>query len=264
MMKLMKTMRIMEEIARTASLVCEKGWAERNAGNLSIDITGSPDTGEILKTESSSGKVLKDRFPFLADASFLVTRAGCRMRDVAVDPRDHICILNMDEEGKGYRQFFGTEPGPTSELETHLHVHNTIREKGLPYRSLLHVHCTELIALTHIPELCSSDALSRVLWKMHPETVAFVPKGVGFIPFDLPGTTGLALATATSLENHVVTVWEKHGVFAMGETLGEAFDMIDILAKSARIYFMLKQAGYAADGLTDDQLIQLRKYYRLD
>ena len=53
-------------------------------------------------------------------------------------------------------------------------------------------------------------------------------------------------------------MWEKHGTFAVGESVFDAFDMIDILSKSARIFFMVRQSGYEPEGLTDPQLDELR------
>jgi rhamnulose-1-phosphate aldolase len=38
---------------------------------------------------------------------------------------------------------------PTSELPSHLAVHNYLLEKGSPYRASLHTHPIELIAMTH-------------------------------------------------------------------------------------------------------------------
>ena len=52
-------------------------------------------------------------------------------------------------------------------------------------------------------------------------------------------------------------MWEKHGTFAVGEAVFDAFDMIDILSKSARIFFMVKQAGFEPEGLTDAQMDEL-------
>jgi rhamnulose-1-phosphate aldolase len=99
--------------------------------------------------------------------------------------------------------------------------------------------------------------MNRLLWSMHPETILFVPKGLGFIPYEIPGTSGIADATAKALEDHPVALWEKHGILATGTTVTDAFDLIDLLAKSARIYFMVKSTGYEPEGLTDAQLKEL-------
>jgi len=123
--------------------------------------------------------------------------------------------------------------------------------------ALVHTHATELIALTQIREFCSTEALNRLLWTMHPETKIFIPKGLGFIPYENPGTPDIADVTAKALEEHPVAIWEKHGVIATGKSITEAFDTIDILAKSARIFFLVKSAGYEPEGLTEEQLNEL-------
>lgn len=94
---------------------------------------------------------------------------------------------------------------------------------------------------------------------MHPETMIFIPAGVGFVPYLIPGTTTIGEQTVKVLENHDATLWEKHGIFATGRTPLETFDMIDLLAKSASIWFLCRSAGYDPEGLTGSQLTELSK-----
>jgi rhamnulose-1-phosphate aldolase len=89
--------------------------------------------------------------------------------------------------------------------------------------------------------------------------MVFVPKGVGFVPYTLPGTEDIAKKTIDSFANHDIVLWEKHGVFAIGETIFETFDSIDIIAKSAQIYFTCKSAGEEPEGLNDEQLNELKE-----
>ena len=71
---------------------------------------------------------------------------------------------------------------------------------------------------------------------MIPECRIIVPKGVGIVPYEIPGTIQLAHATIEQLAKHDVVFWEKHGILAVGEDLIECFDAIDTLSKSAQIY----------------------------
>jgi rhamnulose-1-phosphate aldolase len=96
---------------------------------------------------------------------------------------------------------------------------------------------------------------------MHPETLIFVPQGIGFVPYTIPGTEAIAEATIRELHHHNVIIWEKHGCLAVGNSVLEAFDQIDILAKSAQIFFLCKGAGYEPQGLTDEQLEEIRQTY---
>jgi rhamnulose-1-phosphate aldolase len=165
----------------------------------------------------------------------------------------------MNTQGTHFKLWPEKEREPTSELSTHLAVHDMLIRTKSTAKALVHTHATELIALTQIREFCSTEALNRLLWSMHPETILFIPKGLGFIPFELPGTSGIADSTSDILEEHPVAVWEKHGVLSTGKTAADAFDLIDLLAKSARIFFMVKNAGYEPERLTKEQLDELLK-----
>lgn len=94
---------------------------------------------------------------------------------------------------------------------------------------------------------------------MHPETIVFVPGGVGFVPYVTPGTEKIAVETLKALEKYNVALWEKHGVFAIGESVFDTFDIIDILGKSARIYFLVKSSGHEPEGLSEEQLAILKE-----
>jgi rhamnulose-1-phosphate aldolase len=94
---------------------------------------------------------------------------------------------------------------------------------------------------------------------MHPETMVFVPKGLGFVPYTLPGSEDIARETIKNLQHHDIVLWEKHGVFAIGESVLDTFDNIDIICKSAKIYFMCRGAGFIPEGLNEDQLNELKE-----
>ncbi len=245
------------EISDTARNLWEKGWAERNAGNISVNVT------ELLSNEEMSFFNNVSSEPFygtrytLRDQVIIVTAAGSRMRDLAKDPWEHLCLLKINESGTHFKPWPEKGREPTSELPTHLAVQDMLMRTNSTAKALLHTHATELIALTQIREFCSTGSLNHLLWTMHPETILFVPKGLGFIPYEIPGTSGIADVTAKALEDHPVALWEKHGVLATGTTVADAFDTIDILAKSARIFFLVKSAGYEPEGLTDEQLNEL-------
>ena len=89
---------------------------------------------------------------------------------------------------------------------------------------------------------------------MHPETFIVVPHGLGFIPYEVPGTLALADMTLKGLENHDFVVWEKHGVLGVGENLADTFDLIDTLNKSAQLYLQVRMSRYEPEGLTDEQI----------
>ena len=60
-------------------------------------------------------------------------------------------------------------------------------------------------------------------------------------------------------QDHNIVVWEKHGVFGIGKGIIETFDKIDIASKSAKIWLDCKSAGFEPEGISKDQLDELRK-----
>jgi rhamnulose-1-phosphate aldolase len=253
------------EVAELAQYLWQKGWAERNAGNISVNLT------DLVKED------IKDmhRYPeFELGASykatgegyFFVTGTGKRMRDLARNPMKSACIIKMNAQGNRYHIISKSKKNlydfrPTSELPTHLAIHNELIKSGSANRAVVHTHPNELVALTQIKEFQDEKTLNKLLWGMHPESVVFVPRGLALVPYILPGTQKIADATLERINDHDVVMWEKHGTFAVGPDVFDAFDMIDILSKSARIYFMVKQSGFEPEGLSDEQLDELLKAF---
>lgn len=243
----------LDDIAEVASYLWQKGWAERNAGNISINITELLDEADKTLPAIVSYDLPRE-LPELANNFFYVTGTGRRMRDVAKDPLKHGSVVRVSASGASYDIIAELNIKPTSELPAHLCVHRSFKQKDNGYRVVLHTHPTDLLAMTHIEELNNSEALTKILWAMHPETFIVVPKGVGIVPYEVPGSLELADLTLEQLEKHDFVAWEKHGFVGVGRDLQETFDLIDTLSKSAQTFFYCKQAGYHAQGLTDAQI----------
>ncbi len=246
-------------VARIAGDLWNKGWAERNAGNLSIDVTG------LVPDASGPVVPLAQPFPELAGRSIWITATGCRMRHVALGPAAHSGVVQVTQDAAAYRVAWtgarDEDFKPASELPSHCAVHASLRRRQAPQHAVLHTHPTELVAVSHIRELWDEARLNRILWSMHPETVVIVPDGVALIDYILPGTLEQGLATAARLDDHRVALWQKHGVVAVGSTLDVAFDLIDTLNKSAQIYLACRSAGFDAEGLSDDEVAGLRSAF---
>jgi len=256
--------KVVAECAEVARLMWEKGWAEMNAGNISVDVTEFvPETLYDLNRFTFAEAEIDQRE--LAGRSILVSGAGSRMRDLAADPSRFAYILRVSDKLDGYHKLWGGRYGesnkPTSEFSTHLAIHQAFRQKSAPEKAVIHTHPSELIALTHKAGL-TEDALNRLLWSMHPEMKILVPRGVGYVPFQLPGSRTLARATLKALEGHDIVLWEKHGCLAVGSGMREALDLIEIVNKSARIHLLCKSAGMEPEGLAPEQLAELEKMSR--
>ena len=260
-----KLQRLVLDVAELAQYLWQKGWAERNAGNISVNLTG------ILKKQNWDIEEypvfrLSRPYPELAGKYFFVTGTGKRMRDLARNPIKNASIIRISKKGDAYQMFSLSRKQlvdlrPTSELPTHLGIHQMLSRKGSDYKAVIHTHPNELVALTHIETYQDEARINELLWSMHPETMVFVPGGMGLVPYQLPGTVDIADATIEKLRKYDVVMWEKHGAFAVGENIFDAFDLIDILSKSAGIFFMVRHAGYDPQGLTKKQLAELRKVF---
>ena len=152
---------------------------------------------------------------------------------------------------------------PTSELPSHLAVHNYLLEKGSPYRASLHTHPIELIAMTHNKKFLEKDVATNLLWSMIPETKAFCPRGLGIVPYKMPSSVELADATLKELDDYDVVMWEKHGVFAVGTAAPAAPAQIDVLTKAAQIYINARCMGFEPDGMTKEQMQELTDVFHL-
>lgn len=253
----------LKRIAEVAGFLWQRGWAEANGGNISVNLTHLMDSGLQEFPEPQKPMELAEPLPGLAGNFFYVTGTGMRMRDVARSPLDFGALIKVAADGKSFKIVSEKAIKPTSELPSHLTIHNFLKAKGNHKSVVLHTHPTELIALTHCPPFGDTAKLSRMLWSMIPETIVLVPRGLGIVPYILTGTTQMANETIRHLENHDVVMWEKHGILAVGDDIGHCFDLIDTLTKSAKIYLAAKTAGFEPQGLTQEQMAELARAFGL-
>jgi len=214
-------------------------------------------------TDQEYPTLLPEPYPELAGHLFYITGTGQRMRDVAKGPLEFGALVRISADGSCYGIVSEKNVKPTSELPSHLEIHNHLKRSGSSKTAVLHTHPTELIALTHCPPFLDPKHLTHMLWSMIPETRVLVPKGVGIVPYVLTGTTAMAEATLKQLEKHDVVLWEKHGALALGDDILQSFDLIDTLTKSACIYLAAKTAGFEPQGLSQSQMDELARAFGL-
>jgi rhamnulose-1-phosphate aldolase len=243
-------------IAEIAGVLWDKGWAEASAGNISLNVTENY-PGLHLDFRTFPMLALKQQYPKLAGSFIFITAKGSRFRHLANDPGDHLCLIKVSQAGDGYQLLFEDEKSPnqpSSEILSHLAIHNMMIEQGGMNKAIVHTHPHDLVVLTHNPQLKDERSLNNILLKMHTETAFFMPKGIGYIPFKVPGSQAMADATLKKLCDCNVVLWEKHGCMAIGEDAHQAFDRIDMMAKAAQIYLTAKAAGFDAEGISDREL----------
>ncbi len=252
-----------EKIAEVAGYLWQNGWAERNGGNITVNITDLVDDEMKALPAISDVKQIGTSLPALKGCYFFCKGTGKRMRDLARWPMDNGSIIRILDDCASYVIIADNAVMPTSELPSHLSVHARLIEKGSPYKATVHTHPIELIAMSHNKTFMGKDVLSNLLWSMIPETKAFCPLGLGIVPYALPGSLDLADATLRELEDYDVVMWEKHGVFAKGLDVMDAFDQIDVLSKSAKIYIDAKSMGFEPDGMSQEEMAEMTRAFNL-
>ncbi len=255
--------RQINDVAEVAGYLWQKGWAERNGGNITVNITEIVDNA-IKELKPISEKIALGRtFPNLKNYYFFCKGTNRRMRDLARWPMQNGSIIRIADDCAHYEIIADDVIAPTSELVSHLSIHNYLIETGSDYKATLHTHPIELVAMSHNPNFLEKDKLTNLLWSMIPETRAFCPRGLGIIPYQMPSSFELADATIKELKEYDVVMWEKHGVMAVGKDIMDAFDMVDTLSKSAQIYLTAKSMGFEPTGTTQEQMDELKDAFNL-
>ena len=252
-----------EKTAEVAGYLWQNGWAERNGGNITVNITRFVDDDMRALPPISDVKPIGITLPFLKGCYFYCKGTGKRMRDLARWPMQNGSVIRILDDCASYVIIADEPVMPTSELPSHLAVHNHLIEKGSPYTATVHTHPIELVAMSHNREMLGKDVLTNILWSMIPETKAFCPLGLGIIPYELPGSVKLADATLRELDDYDVVLWEKHGVFAQGLDAMDAFDQIDVLSKSAKIYINARCMGFVPEGMSQEQMAEMSRAFNL-
>lgn len=251
------------KVAEVAGYLWQKGWAERNGGNITVNITEYADDAIKAMPAISEVKQIGATLPYLKGCYFYCKGTNKRMRDLARQPMENGSVIRILDDCASYVIIADQPVQPTSELPSHLSVHNRLIEKGSPYKASVHTHPIELVAMTHSKKFLEKDVASNLLWSMIPETKAFCPRGLGIIPYKLPSSVELANATIAELEDYDVVMWEKHGVFAIDTDVMAAFDQIDVLNKSALIYIAARNMGFEPDGMSRLQMQEMSVAFNL-
>ena len=212
-----------ERIASTANELHRLGWAEANAGNLSIRLKNALD---IAGTRTS----LREPVAGLGDQTLIVSNAGARMRDIAKQPLAGLCLVRVGSDGSWY-EVVGTGR-PTSELPAHLAAHDILVRHRPQDIAVLHSHPPQVAALTLVyPE---PETLVSVLVRAHSE-MSLLRGRLRMLPYLPPGSAALAKATAKAMVKHSGVVWSRHGMMVSGPGLAECTDLMQFCEKAAEV-----------------------------
>jgi rhamnulose-1-phosphate aldolase len=255
---------IIDTTGRTARELWVRGWAERNAGNLSYRLA----PGDLAGTDPGAEPWhdLGAHLPDVAGECFLLTATGSFFRELERAPDRNLGVIEVEETGSRYRILWGYKGGggPTSELLPHLRAHAArIRTGQDADRAILHTHPTNLVALTYAIPL-TTHTLTRLLWEMHTECIVVFPGGCGFLDWRLPGSEDQARATEKAFEERTIVVWQQHGAVALGPDFATAFGLIETAEKAAEIYLKVAALGPVSQKLTTAQLTSLAQKFGVE
>jgi len=251
----------------------EAGWriseieaSEGSAGNISVCIGWPVEIRRKFPLAESLDLPLD--VPELAGMTLVITGSGRRLRDVIQEPTANLGCLVIDKGGKTGQLY--TSPkrlfaNLTSELNSHLAVHrDQIVNSGTNFHAVVHAQPRHLTFLSHIPRYQDQKYLNQHLLRWEPETIINLPEGVGFVPFNVPGSKAQMSATLTTLHQHRVVIWAKHGIVARSDTsVKRASDRIEYAETAAHYEYMDMVNHGAATGLTIDEIRSISEFLGL-
>ena len=219
-----------------------QGWHERNGGNLSYRMKAE-EVDEIreLLNENTDWLNIGTEVPNLADEYFMVTGSGKYFRNVELDFEDSVAVIKVNEDGTKYKIVYGLVNGgrPTSELPTHLMNLEVLKLRDPNLRVVYHCHPVNTIALTFVLPL-DDEIFTREIWEMMTECPIIFPKGIGVIPWMVPGGREIGVKTSEIMKEKDVAIWAHHGMFVCGHDFDEAFGLMHAIEKAAEILVKVK------------------------
>ncbi len=207
---------LLQQIAVVSGHIHAYGWAEANAGNLSIDVTDI-----ITRHRDTQNKW------------YIVSRTGSRYRQTALDPIANLLLVACEKQQDTY---YPPDAKPSSEWISHRKLQLTHDE----FSVILHTHPAQIIALSALNIAQESSTLNQMLAEILPEFSLYLPEGVAICPQEAPGSAELCIASQKALTNQRALIWTGHGLLAFANDLDFALDYLEITVKAAKLLFLRK------------------------
>jgi len=181
--------------------------------------------GLVLATEGNlSTRLGEDRI--------LVSPAGRRKDEL--DAGD-LVVVSLAQDDR--------ETRPSGRPSSDLAIHRAIYEARGELRAIAHAHPPAALAVTLAGELPDPSSL--------PETALLLPR-LPFVPFAPPGSERLAAAIASAFGSPDdiaglpgAVLLERHGAVAVGETIDEAVDRLELVDLLCRVWRDARLLGRA-------------------
>lgn len=258
---------LLAAFTEAGQLLHELHSVEAGAGNISASFGWDADLAVVF---GASREVdLPIAVPALAGRTVMVTGSGCRLRQLAGNPVEHLGAIVVHPGGTTGTLHYdgqGNFARPTVEFSTHLVVHAEQVEAGVTgLHAIVHAQPPHLTLLSHIPAYQGTDALNRAILRWEAETIVALPKGVGYVPVHVPGAEELTRDTVVGLRRHQLVLWAKHGVMARaaGSPL-KACDLIEYAETGALFEYMNLCSGGHAEGLSEEELGRVVRAFNVD
>lgn len=258
---------LLEMMGEAGHHLAEIEASEGAAGNISVCMRWpiEPRTRFPVVNEID----LPQPIPELAGAAFLVSGSGRRLRELIGEPTASIaCIIVNDggKTGKLYTSYQRRFERVTSEFNSHLAVHyDQMCASGTNFHAVIHAQPLHLTYLSHIPRYQDEQYLNTHLLRWQPETIINLPEGIGFIPFQIPGSPELMAANVESLRSHRVVIWAKHGVMARSDvSVKRAADRVEYAETAAKYESLNLSTGEIGGGLSVDEIHEICRTFDVE
>ena len=126
---------------------------------------------------------------------------------------------------------------PSSESLLHLEIYKRISKAG----SVIHAHSPWSTAASLLVDTVDLNILAEG---------KLVFGKVNVIPYEEPGSRRLALLSAEAAERAKIHILKAHGVVAWGESITEAFCLVEALEQNIKILGLSRTGCFAPPGAT--------------
>ncbi|MBE0467743.1 MAG: class II aldolase/adducin family protein [Candidatus Desulforudis sp.] len=209
------------------SLVAEK--AREKLVKMGVKVA---EAGLVIGTWGNlSYRVVKDN-------SVVITPSGMDYHHIST--RDMV-IVDMDG------QVLDGERKPSSELALHLAV----------YRARPDVLC---VIHTHSPYASALAVARKPIPPILEDMAGMIGGPVPVAEYAAPGSRHLAEFVAQAVEKVNAVLLANHGVVGVGQTPEEAFQVCQLVERSAQVYILAAAAGKPVV-LSHEEVVRLRKSY---
>jgi len=257
---------MLEMIGKAGLHLAEIEASEGAAGNISVYMRWPIEPRTRFPVQDLIE--LPQAVPELAGAAFIVSGSGRRLRELIDEPTAHLACLVVNYDGKTARMYTSYQrrfERVTSEFNSHLAVHyDQIVSSGTNFHAVIHAQPVHLTYLSHVPRYQDEGYLNKHLLRWQPETIINLPEGIGFIPFMIPGSQDLMEANVSSLREHRIVIWAKHGVMARSDvSVKRAADRVEYAETAAKYEVLNLQVGEIGDGLSVDQIRSICRTFEI-